>query len=55
MTPAECCDITEIQQKIYRYGWCIDHRSFDELDAHIHGAIRRERERLGEVGVAGEL
>ncbi len=33
MTPEECCAITEIQQKIYRYGWCIDHRSFDELDA----------------------
>ena len=25
-------DLAEIQQKIYRYGWCIDHRTFDELD-----------------------
>jgi hypothetical protein len=33
VTPAECCAITEIQQKIYRYGWCIDHRNFDELDS----------------------
>ena len=25
--------IVEIQQKIYRYGWCIDHRLYDELDS----------------------
>ncbi len=25
-------DLAEIQQKIYRYGWCIDHRDYDELD-----------------------
>ena len=24
--------MTEIQQKIYFYGWCIDHRDFDALD-----------------------
>lgn len=33
MTPDEACSLAEIQQKIYRYGWCIDHRSFSELDA----------------------
>lgn len=33
MTPEQAADIAEIQQKIYRYGWCIDHRSFDALDA----------------------
>ena len=33
MTPKQCCDIIEIQQKFYRYGWCIDHRTFGELDA----------------------
>ena len=26
-------DVIEIQQAIYRYGWCIDHRDFDALDA----------------------
>jgi 3-phenylpropionate/cinnamic acid dioxygenase small subunit len=26
-------DLQEIQQAIYRYGWCIDHRDFDALDA----------------------
>ena len=25
-------DLAEIQQKIYHYGWCIDHRTFDALD-----------------------
>jgi hypothetical protein len=25
--------VTEIQQKIYFYGWCIDRRDFDALDA----------------------
>lgn len=33
MTGDEARDLAEIQQKIYRYGWCIDQRSFDELDA----------------------
>lgn len=33
MTPEAACDISEIQQKIYRYGWCIDHRDFAALDA----------------------
>ncbi len=33
-------DLAEIQQKIYRYGWCIDHRTFDELDdLFVEGAI----------------
>lgn len=30
--PERAADLAEIQQKIYRYGWCIDHRTFDELD-----------------------
>ena len=33
LTPAQVCDLMEIQQKIYFYGWCVDHRLFDELDA----------------------
>jgi len=32
-TPSEAADLAEIQQKIYFYGWCIDHRLFDRLDA----------------------
>lgn len=28
----EAAAIIEIQQKIYYYGWCIDHRDFDALD-----------------------
>lgn len=31
-SPERVADLAEIQQKIYRYGWCIDHRTFDELD-----------------------
>ena len=31
-TAAQVADILEIQQKIYFYGWCVDHRLFDELD-----------------------
>jgi len=31
-TPAEAADLAEIQQKIFFYGWCIDHRRFDDLD-----------------------
>lgn len=32
-SPDEAASIAEIQQKIYFYGWCIDQRRFDELDA----------------------
>ena len=32
-TPAQAADLAEIQQRIYFYGWCIDHRLFDDLDA----------------------
>lgn len=31
-TPAEAAAIIEMQQKIYFYGWCIDHRDFAALD-----------------------
>lgn len=31
-SPAEAAHLMEIQQKIYFYGWCIDHRRFDDLD-----------------------
>jgi hypothetical protein len=31
-SPEESAAIVEIQQKIYFYGWCIDHRDFDALD-----------------------
>ncbi len=30
--PERTADLAEIQQKIYWYGWCIDHRDFDALD-----------------------
>lgn len=30
---AQVADLMEIQQKIYYYGWCVDHRLFDALDA----------------------
>jgi len=33
LTPAQVADVIEIQQKIYFYGWCVDHRHFDALDA----------------------
>ena len=29
---AQVADILEIQQRIYFYGWCVDHRLFDALD-----------------------
>jgi hypothetical protein len=32
-TPEGAADLAEIQQKIFYYGWCIDHRHFDALDA----------------------
>lgn len=32
-SPEDAAAIAEIQQKIYYYGWCIDNRRFDELDA----------------------
>ena len=32
MTPDDAAAIAEIQQKIYRYGFCIDARDFDALD-----------------------
>lgn len=28
----QVADLMEIQQKIYFYGWCVDHRHFDALD-----------------------
>lgn len=28
----EAASVIEIQQKIYYYGWCIDHRDFEALD-----------------------
>ena len=33
LTPTEAADVAEITQRIYYYGWCIDHRRFDLLDA----------------------
>ena len=33
MKPDEAADLAEIQQKIYRYGFAIDAREFDSLDA----------------------
>lgn len=32
LTPAQAADLMEIQQKIYFYGWCVDHRLFDQLE-----------------------
>ncbi len=32
-SPAEAAAVLEMQQKIYFYGWCIDHRDFAALDA----------------------
>jgi hypothetical protein len=29
---AQVADLMEIQQKIFFYGWCVDHRHFDALD-----------------------
>ena len=29
----QAADLAEIQQRIFFYGWCIDHRRFDDLDA----------------------
>mgnify|MGYP001818468969 CR=1 FL=1 len=31
-SPEEAAAVIEIQQKIYYYGWCIDHRDFAALD-----------------------
>lgn len=31
-TPERAADLAEIQQRIFFYGWCIDHRRFDDLD-----------------------
>ena len=31
-TPQQAADLAEIQQRIFFYGWCIDHRRFDDLD-----------------------
>lgn len=31
-TPQQATDLAEIQQRIFFYGWCIDHRRFDDLD-----------------------
>jgi hypothetical protein len=39
-TPEEAASMMEIQQKIYFYGWCIDHRDFAALDElFLPGAI----------------
>lgn len=31
-TPAQAADVCSIQQRIFFYGWCIDHRRFTDLD-----------------------
>ena len=31
-TPEQAADLAEIQQRIFFYGWCIDHRRFADLD-----------------------
>jgi len=31
-TPQQAADFMSIQQRIFFYGWCIDHRRFDDLD-----------------------
>ncbi len=31
-TPQQAADMAEIQQRIFFYGWCIDHRRFADLD-----------------------
>jgi len=31
-SPEQVADLAEIQQRIYFYGWCIDHRRFADLD-----------------------
>ena len=31
-TPQQAADLAEIQQRLYFYGWCIDHRRFEDLD-----------------------
>lgn len=31
-SPEQAADLAEIQQRIYFYGWCIDHRRFSDLD-----------------------
>jgi hypothetical protein len=32
-TPEQAADFMSIQQRIFFYGWCIDHRRFSDLDA----------------------
>jgi hypothetical protein len=32
ISPAQAADMAEIQQRIFFYGWCIDHRRFRDLD-----------------------
>ena len=32
-TPEQAADFVSIQQRIFFYGWCIDHRRFEDLDA----------------------
>lgn len=32
LTPAQATDFLSIQQRIFFYGWCIDHRRFTDLD-----------------------
>lgn len=31
-SPEQAADIAAIQQRIFFYGWCIDHRRFEDLD-----------------------
>jgi hypothetical protein len=31
-SPEQAADLAEIQQRIFFYGWCIDHRRFADLD-----------------------
>ena len=46
-TPQQAADLAEIQQRIFFYGWCIDHRRFDDLGlkprASLHVRLERHR------------
>ena len=49
-TPQQAADLAEIQQRIFFYGWCIDHRRFDDLDglvAQLHRDVADTRAALG--------
>ena len=32
LTPNQAADLASIQQRIFFYGWCMDHRRFEDLD-----------------------